>query len=243
MRNVACFAAPGCDTTDDIMLYLNEARRPTAVFPAHRTSRSARFVCRAAMIVSGWLFLVLLCGWLQPGIAAQAPDGQADLTGVADATMGVSQLTADGAQCGLELSRIGMAAHQTVADAGIALRDEASNRMTISAVTARVGQDQCATAVLLGVYAKESFFSATAGWVQSGYVVLWQRSVMVATPIGQHAAAVADATRRLTAQMLIDWRALNPRPMSAVQPGDTNRSGNSSRLATQTTPAAPKAIQ
>ncbi len=144
--------------------------------------------------------------------AVPASDNLADLTGLADATVGVSQLTADGVQCGLELSQIGEAARQAVSNAGIAPRDDGLNRVTVSAVTTRVGSDQCATAILLGVYSKQSFFSAAAGWVQSGYVVLWQRSLMVAGPIGQHAAAVIGATRRLGDQLLADWRAKNPAP-------------------------------
>ena len=176
---------------------------------------------RAAWIAS--CLLILLAGSGR-GIAA-TPDSVADLTGLADATVGISQLTADGVQCGLDLSQIGGAARQAVSDAGIALRDEALNRVTISAVSARVGPDQCATALLLGVYAKQSFFSAAAGWVQSGYVVLWQRSLMVATPIGQHAAAVLAGTRRLSDQLVADWRAKNLPPVTAAarqtQPGAT----------------------
>jgi len=168
--------------------------------------------------------LLMLAGIEHAGAAAPGPDSVADLTGLADATVGVSQVTADGVQCGLQLKQIGEAARQVVSDGGIALRDDTLNRVTISAVTARVGADQCATAVLLGVYAKQSFFSAAAGWVQSGYVVLWQRSLMVATPIGQHAAAVIGATRRLSDQLLADWRAKNPAPVTAARsavPGAT----------------------
>jgi hypothetical protein len=154
---------------------------------------------------------VLLCLATLPGpaTAAESLDLALDLKGMSDATLGVSQLTTEGAQCGLDLSQIGHAASQLVVDAGIGLHDAADSRITISAVTARIGADQCATAVMLGVYVKESFFSSAAGWVQSGYVVLWQRSLMVATPIGQHATAVAGAARRLSAQLLEDWRAQN----------------------------------
>jgi hypothetical protein len=184
----------------------------------------------------------LLAGLPRSGMAAEAADSALNLTGLSDATMGVSQLTAAGVQCGLELGRIGEVAHQAVADAGIAVRDDSTNRVTISAVTTRVGPDQCATAVLLGVYARESFFNLSAGWVQSGYVVLWQRSMIVATPVGQHAAAVIDATRRLSEQMLVDWRARNPPPASAAH-SDNGRAGNNSLVATQAAPGATKATQ
>jgi hypothetical protein len=203
-------------------------------------------------ILCGLLLLMMapLLGMPRFAMAAGAAQGTADLTGLADTTMGVSQLTADGVQCGLNLTNIGATAHQLVTDAGIAVRDDSTNRMTISAVTTRVGSDQCASAVLLGVYAKESFFSASAGWVQSGYVVLWQRSVMVATPISLHAAAVVDAARRLTDQMLIDWRTHNPPPGAAAAHSEMARPTGSqvatqtpTQVPTQVPPAAPKVTQ
>jgi len=205
----------------------------THAAPLRRLTRLAT----ALTALAGWLLVSLPTATM----AAETANKMADLTGLADVTMGVSQLTADGAQCGLAPGRIGEAAHQVVVAGGIALRDDSTNRVVISAVTTRVGPDQCATALLLGVYAKESFFSASAGWVQSGYVVLWQRSLMVATPIAQHAAAMTDATRRLSDQMLVDWRAQNPPP--AATHGNIGQADNGSRLATQTSPAAPKVTQ
>jgi hypothetical protein len=210
---------------------------------ADHTRQPARPASFAAKMLWCGLLSLLLAGLPRPGVAAEAADSAVTLTGLSDATMGVSQLTADGVQCGLELGRIGEVAHQAVADAGIAVRDDSTNRMTISAVTTRVGPDQCATAVLLGVYAKESFFSLSAGWIQSGYVVLWQRSMIVATPVGQHAAAVIDATRRLSEQMLVDWRARNPPPPSAAAHGDNDRAGAGSRVATQAVPGTARTTQ
>jgi len=154
----------------------------------------------------GWLLAILMVA--VPGIA-EAADNMADLKGLSQAALGASQLTADGQHCGLDLERITGTARRALSDVGFAVRDDAENRLTISAVTTRVGSDQCATAVMLGVYAKESFFSSITGWVQSGYVVLWQRSLMIATPVGAHASAVLDATRRLSEQMVTDWRAQN----------------------------------
>lgn len=208
---------------------------------ADHTCHPARPATVAARVLWCCLLSLLLAGMPRLGVAAEAVDSLVNLTGLSDATMGVSQLTADGVQCGLDLGRIGEVSHQAVANAGIAVRDDSTNRMTISAVTTRVGPDQCATAVLLGVYAKESFFNLSAGWVQSGYVVLWQRSMIVATPVGQHAAAVIDATRRLSGQMLVDWRAQNPLPAPGAAHSDNGRAGNGSQVATGAAPggAAP----
>ena len=157
------------------------------------------------------------------------------LSGMTEATLGVSQLTADGIACGLDLAQIGEATHHILADAGLGLHDAADDRITVSAISARVGPDQCATAVMLGAYAKESFFSRAAGWVQSGYVVMWQRSAMVATPIGEHASRVLDATRRVAREMLADWQAQNRTPMAA-NPDNRNLSAGNAAIPIKRTP-------
>jgi hypothetical protein len=188
------------------------------------------------------LLALLLAGITRPATAAEPADTTLDLKGVADATLGVSQLTADGVQCGLDLGQLAGAARQLVVNAGIGLREDAGNRMTISAVTVRVGTDQCATAAMLGVYTRESFFNSAAGWVQSGYVVVWQRSLMVTTPIGQHGAAVVGATRRLTEQMLADWRTENS-PGSAQGTPSHGTSPGGRPMAMETRPGAAKTPQ
>lgn len=142
-------------------------------------------------------------------VAAEEADPALTLTGITGATLGASQLTPDGARCGLDLGRLVNAARQPMRQAGLEVREDAATRVTLSAVTAQIVGGQCATAVLLGVYARESFFSAAAGWMRSGHVVLWQRSLMVATPQDTHVTAVDDGARRLTVQMLGAWREQN----------------------------------
>jgi hypothetical protein len=196
--------------------------------PKKHTSRAARW----SLVLAGLAIL------FSPAVAAEAPDSALDLKGLSQAALGVSQLTSEGAQCGLDLAQISHASSQLVMDAGIGLHDASDNRITISAITTRVGADQCATAVMLGAYAKESFFSTTTGWVQSGYIVLWQRSLMIATPIGQHATAVIGATRRLSAQLLEDWRAQN-RTSALPNPAPGNGQRVASEIRSDTTKAAP----
>jgi hypothetical protein len=144
-----------------------------------------------------------------PALAAGAPaTPPLDFQGVTEASLMASPLTPDSIPCGLDLGRLVAAARQPLANGGLALRDGTSTRVTVSAVTVRVaGTEQCATTVLLGVYAQQSFFSATAGWLRSGYVVIWQRALAVATPAGAHAAAVSGVIGRLADQMLAAWHA------------------------------------
>ncbi len=133
--------------------------------PSRRLTRLAS----ALAALAAWLLVSLP----NATMAAETLNSNGSLCHEADVTMGVSQLTADGAQCGLEPGRIGEAAHQVVVAGGIALRDDSTNRVVISAVTTRVGPDQCATALLLGVYAKESFPASSAAG--SSGLSLWQR--------------------------------------------------------------------
>lgn len=148
------------------------------------------------------------------GGAAEPPAVPAlGFAGIVAAALAASPLTADSVPCGLALDRLGQAARQALADGGLTLDDAAPVRVALSAVTIRMpGGGACATTVLLGVYALESFFSASAGWLSHGYVVIWQRTLMVATPAEAHPAAVAGAIDRLAGQMLAAWHAANRPP-------------------------------
>lgn len=151
------------------------------------------------------------------GAASPAADLTLDFHGIDAAALAASQLSPDAIQCGLDLDPLTEAARQPAANAGMVLRADAAARITVSAMTVRLpAVEQCVTAVLLGVYAQESFFSSDAGWMRSGYFVVWQRSLMVSTPVAQHPGAVAAAVGRLTEQMLTVWRAQNPRPAAAA---------------------------
>ena len=165
--------------------------------------------------------LVLAAGAASAADPAPAP--LLDFAGIGEAALMASPLSADSVPCGLELDRLGAAARAPLANGGLVLRDEAATRVTVSAVTVRVpGTEQCATTVLLGVYTLESFFSASAGWLKSGYVVVWQRTLMVATPVGQHPTAVGAAVGRLAEQMLTAWHEQNRPGQTMAQGGSNN---------------------
>jgi hypothetical protein len=165
---------------------------------------------RHAMVAA---ILLLACG--PPARAADPPTPPLGFEGLTEASLMASPLTADSIPCGLDLDRLVATARQPLADGGLVLREGAPARVTVSAMTVRVpGTGECATTVLLGVYAQESFFSASAGWLRTGYVVIWQRALAVATPAGAHAAAVGGVVGRLTQQMLAEWHAQGRSPQS-----------------------------
>lgn len=165
--------------------------------------RSARGLF--AQILFACALLIAPCSQVAAGELTTAPN----LRGLTEATLGISQITAEGRQCGLDPDRLGEPARPLLADAGLMVRDNVQDRIVISAVSARAAGEQCATAVLMGIYSRETFFSARNGWLETGYVVLWQRSLIIATPMAQHPAAVADAVRRLTEQVVDAWREQN----------------------------------
>lgn len=186
----------------------------------HGLYRQSRYVPQSrwqgvaghGLLGHGLVGLVLACAIAATPVrsaAAASQDVPLTMAGITRATLGASQITPDGARCGLDPTRLVEVVRQPMLDAGFEPRDDAPTRVTLSAVTAQVPGGQCATAVLLGVYARESFFSAAAGWLRTGHVVLWQRSVMVVTPQGDHKAAVDDGARRLAVQMLTGWQEQN----------------------------------
>jgi hypothetical protein len=183
-----------------------EQRQAMSAHGAFRRRRPAvgRRVA-AAWGMAAWLLLA--CGL--PAWAADPPaTPPLDFEGLTEANLMASPLTADSIPCGLDLDRLAAAARQPLADGGLVLREGAPARITVSAMTVRVpGTGQCATTVLLGAYALESFFSSSAGWLRNGYVVIWQRALTIATPAGEHAAAVGGVVGRLAEQMLADWHA------------------------------------
>lgn len=175
------------------------------------------------------------CRWLRLAVApllvlalatpaVRAEDGLEDTLAHVDAvTIGISQITPDGVQCGLDPSRLLQVGMQALDNAGIAVRPDAATRITLSAITTQdtaMPSQPCATAVMLGAYRHETYFNADAGWVRSGYVVLWQRSILQLTPVASHPSGVAVGVRRLVAQFLEDYSAQHRRRTAA---GGENR--------------------
>jgi hypothetical protein len=156
------------------------------------------------------LSAVLIAGAVMMGAtsAAYAADlRDVEIAQLDAVALGISQITPEGLQCGLEPARLLEVARQGFSGAGIVLRDDAASRITLSVITTREGAgdaERCASAVMLGAYRRESYFSAETGWLQNGFVVLWQRSLLQLTPASTHAASVAGSVRRITVQMLAD---------------------------------------
>ncbi len=170
---------------------------------AHPTATIARYGRALGAVLCA---LAMLCP-----LAARADDTSTPDLGAIDAvTLGISQITPDGVQCGLDPARLLQVARQALADSGILLRDDTPTRLTLSTITTRdaaAPAAPCATATMLGVYHRESFLSAQTGWLQNGFVVLWQRSLLLMTPTEAHASGVASSVRRIVAQFLADREA------------------------------------
>ena len=62
-----------------------------------------------------------------------------------------------------------------------------------------------------------SFFDEAAGWVRSGYVVVWQSGLIVTSSPAEHLKTVRQALARLGNTMLQDWlKKAGPEGQSAV---------------------------
>lgn len=165
------------------------------------------------------LAVALLAGAAgEPPAATRGASG--DLGAIDAVALGISPITPDGASCGLDPAQLLQVARQALDSAGVRMEAAAASRLTLSAVTERDAEaETCATATMAGVYRAESFFSAEAGWLERGYVVLWQRSLVRMTPAAAHPAAVAASVRRVVGQFLLDranQRRAESRPEAAT---------------------------
>ena len=60
----------------------------------------------------------------------------------------------------------------------------------------------CATAAMLGAYQLVDYFDDKAGWLKSGYIVLWQRGAQVLSSPADHPLATERTLARLTDNLL-----------------------------------------
>jgi len=145
-----------------------------------------------------------------PGGARGAGGTPADLAGVAGIRVSISQTTPDAMACGIDLRDLLNGFTDGLVSGGLTIDQSAEVTVTLSVLT---GYDEpsgiCATAPMLGVYRRVSYFDEKLGWLRSGQVVLWQRGTATATGSSDHAVAVRQAVTQLSDAFLGSWRTVN----------------------------------
>ena len=130
-----------------------------------------------------------------------APD--ADLSTLDEVRVTASQTTPDAVPCGIDL-RLQLPVVENRLQAG-GLRATKSPKLviTFSLMTTHYPESRlCATAAMLGAYRLVSYFDEKAGWLKSGYVVLWQRGAQVLSAPNDHPLATEKTLARLVENLL-----------------------------------------
>jgi hypothetical protein len=95
--------------------------------------------------------------------------------------------------------------------AGLKVATSGDNVATVTVLsTSETTRGVCSSAVMLGAYSRMSFFDEAAGWLRSGYVVVWQSGLIVTSSPAEHLKTVRQALARLGNAMLRDWQKQNP---------------------------------
>ncbi|MEQ9334820.1 hypothetical protein [Thalassobaculum sp.] len=145
-----------------------------------------------------------------PAAAGSAGGTPADLAGIKEIRIAISQVTPDASACGIDLRELQPLVSGRIVAGGLSIDPAADVTITLSILT---GYDRttgaCASAPMLGAYRQVSYFDEKAGWLRSGQVVLWQRGTATTTTSPDHADAVRAAVTRLADTFLESWRSVN----------------------------------
>lgn len=145
-----------------------------------------------------------------PAAMAQEPDSDMDFRGIRSVRVTASPMPQGAIDCDIDGDALVRDLEQQF-DAG-GLRNAAGNDnlATITVLsTYETGSGVCSSAMMLGAYSKVSFFADAAGWIRSGYVVLWQSGVIVTSSPEQHLQTAREALARLGSSMLEAWQTQN----------------------------------
>ena len=114
-----------------------------------------------------------------------------------------SQTTPDAVPCGLDLRLLMPVVEKRLQGGGLATTKSPKAVITFSLMTTHNPAGRlCATAAMLGAYRLVNYFDDTAGWVKTGYAVLWQRGAQVLSSPSDHPLATERTLARLIDELL-----------------------------------------
>lgn len=183
---------------------------------ANRLHRRPLRQCAVTLLVGGALLLGLAAATSGPA-AAQGIASDMDFRGMTSLRITASPTTVESLDCGLESTGLVRELQRQFESGGMKPTDSDAALGVITILSARDSdRGLCNSTIMLGAYKKASFFDKDVGWIRSGYVVVWQSAVLVASPAESHALQVRDALTRLGDALLGDWLTANRPATSAV---------------------------
>jgi hypothetical protein len=154
------------------------------------------------------LFLLALGSSLPA--AAQDVRADMDFRGVSGIHITASPMSVESIDCNVDGSYLVRELQRQFEGEGLASSANFDTLAVITVLSAREGgSGTCNSAVMLGAYKKASFFDNEAAWLRTGYVVIWQSALLVASPADTHLTVARDSLARLGQVMLKEWRNAN----------------------------------
>jgi hypothetical protein len=145
---------------------------------------------------------------LAPTVAfAQDLVSDVDFVGIKGLRITASPLNVYSIDCNIENTYLMRELQRQFEAEGVAIVIADDTLAVVSILSAReAGGGSCNSSIMLGAYKKASFFDDDAGWLRTGYVVIWQSALLITSPAETHLALSRDALARLGESMLNEWR-------------------------------------
>jgi hypothetical protein len=156
---------------------------------------------------------VLLLGLGLATVAAAAGDSKSDIDfrGINALRVTTSPVPPGAIDCNIDNGALVHDLEQQLATGGLKVTTSGDNVATVTVLsTSETTRGICSSAIMLGAYSRMSFFDEAAGWLRSGYVVVWQSGLIVTSSPAEHLKTVRQALARLGTAMLRDWQKQNP---------------------------------
>ncbi len=151
----------------------------------------------------GALLLAAMMAYPSVGNAQSTVAPDANLADLKAVRITASQTTPDAVPCGLDLRLLMPVVEKRLQAGGLVATKSPKAVVTFSLMTSHDPAGRlCATAAMLGVYKMVNYFDDTAGWVKTGYAVLWQRGTQVLSSPSDHPLATERTLARLIDDML-----------------------------------------
>jgi hypothetical protein len=145
-------------------------------------------------------------------VVAAAEDNKSDIDfrGITALRVTTSPVPPGAIDCNIDNGALVHDLEQQLATGGLKVATSGDNVATVTVLsTSETTRGVCSSAVMLGAYSRMSFFDEAAGWLRSGYVVVWQSGLIVTSSPAEHLKTVRQALARLGNAMLRDWQKQN----------------------------------
>jgi hypothetical protein len=155
--------------------------------------------------------LAAICALLlAASAAAQEPASDLDFRGIRSVKVTASPAPQAALDCNIDTQALVRDLERQFDGGGLRTAAGTENLATITVLsTYETSTGICSSALMLGAYTKVSFFADAAGWLRSGYAVVWQSGLIVTSTPEEHLETARQALARLGNSLLDTWHTQN----------------------------------